>query len=105
MNPILLQNADKHAREVLHLPEAFLPRFRESLEKTVNDSVTALSAIDRENPDYTEIRRITHILMGFGGTIGAQELGEDAILLNAAAHAQRPDACAIGIRRLLERLG
>ena len=104
MKTDLIEKAKVHATEVLKFPAAMVPRLISALEKTLSDVEKSLKAIDPANPDYTEIRRVTHILMGNAPTVGAAYLGDLALLLNAAAHAAKPEACAAGIRLVLSEI-
>ena len=104
MKADLIERAKAHVTEVLKFPPAMVPRLVAALEKTLDDAASALEAIDTGNPDYTEIRRVTHILMGNAPTVGAAYLGDLALLLNAAAHAEKREACAAGIRLVLAEI-
>ena len=104
MKADIIEKAKAHVTGVLKFPPAMVPRLVAALEKTLDEASRALAAIDPAAPDYAEIRRVTHILMGNAPTVGAAYLGDLALLLNAAAHAEKPEACAAGLRLVLAEI-
>ena len=51
--------------------------------------------------DETELRRITHAIIGFSQNVGALDLFDAAKALNAAAQAGDAPACEAGAARIL----
>ena len=51
--------------------------------------------------DTMTIRGVTHKMYGFAKTVGAMELNDAALLLNAAAKQNDPAACEAGVRVVL----
>ena len=104
MKQAILEKASVQARQVLKFPESMVTKLLAALEKTLDDAARDLAKIDVEKPDYLEIRRVTHILMGNAATVGADYMADLALLLNAAAHAAKPEACKAGLRLLLAEI-
>jgi TPR repeat protein len=73
------------------LYESFVGSFGEVARDLRNASPT----------DETELRRITHAIIGFSQNVGALDLFEAAKTLNAAAKAGDASACHAGMARIL----
>ena len=90
-----------HIRNVLGIGEEDIPVIYDSFLATFSECVEKLrAAVDP--PDYLAIRAATHMIVGFARTVGAEDLGEAAAALNAAAHAADPGACACGVAEICE---
>ena len=94
---------EQHLRESLPVPlsdeevseiiSAFMQEF-----KSCCDELRTLQA----GTDFLAIRRITHAIKGFSANVGARDLHDLALSLNAAAHAEDSAACASHIREILD---
>lgn len=99
MNPVLAQ----HLRETLPVPLSddevgeILTVFMEEF-KSCSDELRAL----HDGTDFLSIRRITHAIKGFAANVGARDLYDLALSLNAAAHAADAPLCAERIRDILQ---
>ncbi len=98
MNAVL----EKHLRESLPVPltdeevreliSVFMQEF-----KACCDELRGL----QDGTDFLSIRRVTHAIKGFSANIGARDLYDLSLSLNAAAHAGDAAACADRIRQIL----
>lgn len=90
-----------HIRNVLGIGEEDVPVIYESFLTTFSECVDKLrAAVDP--PDFLAIRAATHMIVGFARNVGAEDLGEAAAALNAAAHAADARACACGVAEICE---
>lgn len=80
--------------------EAEMKDFLDTFMQSFGESVKELRALGNP-PDMQVIRAVTHNIYGFARSIGAMELNDAALLLNAAAKQNDPDACAAGIRLVI----
>lgn len=89
----------RHLRETLGLPPEEIPAFYETFLRTLDECLASLRAAG-DPPSFAAVRAATHTLMGFARNVGAADLGDAALALNAAAHAADADACRCGIREI-----
>ena len=94
-------NVVRHLREGLGVGPEEIPALYATFLRTFGECVERLRAAAGA-PDYFAIRGATHALMGFARNVGAADLGDAALALNAAAHAADPRACALGVREIGE---
>lgn len=108
--PVLVRDGSVSARAMAYLKdelgvkpdkaEQIVGKFGAFLKETAEK----LRAMTDMSYDWMALREITHDLIGSSGNVGYTELGEDATMLNAAAHAQIAKAASIGIRHVLARI-
>lgn len=92
-------NAKRFLTGKLHLPEVKANKILSEAKVFYRETCDKISAM-KEPYDYIAIRELTHILIGNSQNMDYSELYENAVLLNAAAHAEKPKAVAIGLKRI-----
>ena len=97
MSPILEQQLRKAVPVPLTEAEVneLLTIFLEELQSCCDELHTL-----RDGTDFLAIRRITHAIKGFSANVGAKDLFDLDIALNAAAHAGDAPAC----QRLIDQI-
>jgi len=91
------ENVVRHLRDGLGLgPEEIADIYGVFLH-TLSQCLDQLRAAG-DPPDFLAVRAATHTLKGFARNVGAADLGDAALALNAAAHAGDAEACRCGIR-------
>ncbi len=100
----LLDAVRRHLKATLNAQDEELSALVRSFMESFTACAETLRGLDTP-PDYAAIRAVTHQIYGFALTIGAQELNDVALLLNAASKQRDPDACAAGIRLMLRLYG
>lgn len=95
------ENVVRHLRDALGLEPEEIPELYGTFLRTFAECLGRLRAA-ADPPDFIAIRGATHTLMGFARNVGAADLGDAALALNAAAHAADPGACALGVREIEE---
>ena len=93
-----------HLKGSLGLSDEELPAFLTTFMETFTECVDTLKGLSTP-PDCQVIRNVTHKVYGFAQSIGAPALNDVALLLNAAAKQNDPDACNAGIRLMLSLYG
>lgn len=78
--------------EVLEMAASFMRTFGECMERL---------RANEANPDFNDIRDVTHDIIGFAANSGAKDLADLAIVLNACAKAGNAEASSAAIRRML----
>ena len=102
--PSLLDAIRSHLKATLDVSDEEMPDFIQTFMDSFTECADTLKALSSP-PDYTVIRGVTHKIYGFAQSIGAMELNDASLLLNAAAKQLDPDACAAGIRLILKIYG
>ena len=92
------QNVVDHFLTALHLTPEEVPGLYATFIRALGECLDQLRAADGNPPDFLAIRRATHTLLGFARNVGAIDLGDAALALNAAAHTSDAAACSLGIR-------
>ena len=92
------QNIIDYLTSELGLPVEAVPEFYDTFLNSLAECLGQLREADGPTPDYLAIRRATHTIKGFARNVGANDLGDAAVALNAAAHAADAPACSLGIR-------
>ena len=95
----MISDVKNHLMESLGLPEEMLGEFVDSFMASFDESAAALRPFAAE-PDWLEIRRITHTIKGYSDGVGATDLRALSDALNAAAHAQDAAACRSGAQAI-----
>lgn len=98
--PLAGEVALRHLQEELGLPAA---RARQIVEKarTYYAELSAQLSAMTAPYDCTKLREITHILIGNSQNLGYTALYEEAMTLNACAHAEMDRGIEIGIHHVL----
>lgn len=104
VRPSLLDAIRSHLKATLDVPDEEMPDLIQTFMDSFTECADTLKGLGT-SPDYTVIRGVTHKIYGFAQSIGAMELNDASLLLNAAAKQQDPDACAAGIRLILKIYG
>ncbi len=89
----------RHLREAVGLAPEEIPALYASFLRTLDGCLDTLRAAG-DPPSFTAVRAATHAMMGFARNVGAADLGDAALALNAAAHAADAAACRCGIREI-----
>jgi len=97
----LLDTVRRHLKSTLEVPDVEMDDFVKTFMESFSECAEELKALGTP-PDYETIRRATHKIYGFAQTVGALELNDMALLLNAAAKLRDPEASAAGIRLVLD---
>lgn len=100
---IPFENAMEFLTDRLHLKKPTAEKILTEARTTFRGICDRLSNM-QEPYDYLAIRELTHTLIGNSQNINYSGLYEDAVLLNAAAHAEKPKAIAVGLKHLQSRL-
>lgn len=104
VRPSLLDSIRNHLKATLDVSDEEMPDFIQTFMDSFTECADTLKGLTTP-PDYTVIRGVTHKIYGFAQSIGAMELNDASLLLNAAAKQLDPDACAAGIRLVLQIYG
>ncbi len=90
-----------YVKNTLGVQDAEIPEFLDSFLASFRPCADALRAM-RDAPTEDGIRRVTHTLYGFSQNIGASDIYDAAVRLNAAAKAHDAAGCTAGIDAVLD---
>jgi len=99
-HPSRLDAVRRHLKATLDVPDGEMDDFIKTFMESFSECAEALRPLGTP-PDYETIRQVTHKIYGFAQSVGASELNDIALLLNAAAKQRDPEASAAGIRLVL----
>lgn len=102
--PSILDEVRSHLRATLDVADEEMPDFIQTFMDSFTECADTLKGLGTP-PDYSVIRDVTHKIYGFAQSIGAMELNDASLLLNAAAKQLDPESCAAGIRLVLKIYG
>lgn len=91
----------KYLKEMLELDDAEISEFLDTFLQSLDGCCVELQE-QLDTPDFAKVRVITHTLAGFCGNMGAMDLHQKALDLNAAAKAADAMRCREEIMAVFE---
>lgn len=91
------QDIIAHLKEMLELTDDETGEYIDAFMQSFDECCEELKNQENGELDYSQLRVVTHTLIGFSENMGAADLAAEAKSLNTAAKAQDVDNC----RRLI----
>ena len=100
----MIDTVRQHVKATLGIADEEMPEFIGTFMESFGECANRLKEMG-EPPDYQVIREVTHKIYGFAQNMGAFDLNDAALLLNAAAKQSDAAACVAGIRLVTKLYG